>query len=72
MGNGKLRKLLFMCSFNAMKYNKGYRDLYGRIKAQGKSGKVGLIAICNKLLKQAFGILKSGKMYDENYMQNFT
>ena len=29
--------------------------------------KLALIAICNKLLKQAFAIAKSGLMYDENY-----
>jgi len=67
MGNGKLRKQLFMCSFNAMKYNKTCKDLYERITAQGKSGKIALLAICNKLLKQAFGVVKSGKLYDENY-----
>jgi len=29
--------------------------------------KLALIAVCNKLLKQAFAIAKSGLTYDNNY-----
>ena len=67
IGNQKLRNLLFMCSFNACKYNKACRDLYERIVAKGKSKKLALIAVCNKLLKQAFAIAKSGLIYDAEY-----
>ncbi|WP_431167562.1 IS110 family transposase [Tenacibaculum halocynthiae] len=67
IGNVKLRNLLFMCSFNACKYNKSCRELYQRIVAKGKSKKLALIAVCNKLLKQAFAIAKSGLIYDETY-----
>ena len=67
IGNKKLRNLLFMCSFNACKYNKPCKALYDRIVAKGKSKKLALIAVCNKLLKQAFAIAKSGLIYDETY-----
>lgn len=67
-GNGKLRNLLFMCSFNACKYNKACKALYDRIVAKGKSKKLALIAVANKLIKQAFAIAKSGLIYDENYV----
>ncbi len=67
IGNQKLRNLLFMCSFNACKYNKACKALYDRIVAKGKSKKIALIAVCNKLLKQAFAVAKSGLIYDENY-----
>ncbi|MGY6648316.1 IS110 family RNA-guided transposase [Wenyingzhuangia sp. IMCC45574] len=67
MGNGRLRNLLFMCSFNACKYNKSCKELYDRIVAKGKSKKLALIAVCNKLLKQAFAIVKSGRPYDNEY-----
>lgn len=67
IGNQKLRNLLFMCSFNACKYNKACRDLYERLVAKGKSKKLALIAVCNKLLKQAFAIAKSGLIYDNTY-----
>lgn len=67
MGNPKLRNLLFMCSFNACKYNKACKALYERIIAKGKSKKLALIAVCNKLLKQAFSIVKNGIPYDNEY-----
>jgi len=67
IGNVKLRNLLFPCSFNTCKYNKARREIYERIVAKGKSKKLALIAVCNKLLKQAFAIAKSGLVYDENH-----
>lgn len=67
VGNSKLRNLLFMCSFTACKCNKACRELYERIVNKGKSKKLALIAVCNKLLKQAFAIAKSGIEYNENY-----
>jgi transposase len=68
MGNAKLRNLLFMCSFSACKHNKACREIYQRIIAKGKSKKLALIAVCNKLLKQAFAIAKSGLPYQENFV----
>jgi len=56
-----------MCSFTACKNNKACKALYDRIVAKGKSKKLALIAVCNKLLKQAFAIAKSGLIYDETY-----
>lgn len=35
---------------------------------KGKSKKNALIAVCNKLLKQAFSIVKSSLPYDENFV----
>lgn len=68
VGNRKLRNLLFLCSFNACKYNKACRELYERIVNKGKSKKLALIAVANKLLKQCFAIAKSGRPYDETYV----
>ncbi|WP_298956397.1 IS110 family transposase [uncultured Nonlabens sp.] len=42
IGNQKLRNLLFMCSFNACKYNKACKAIYDRIVAKGKSKKTSL------------------------------
>ena len=67
MGNKRIRRLLFICSFSASRYNKACRELYNRIVAKGKSKKLALIAVCNKLLKQAFALAKSNLWYDENY-----
>ena len=67
MGNQKLRNLLFMCSFSACKYNKACKDIYERLVAKGKSKKLALIVVCNKLLKQTFAIAKSGLIYEDSY-----
>jgi len=72
MGNRELRSLLFLCSFSAYKYNKSCKDLYDRIVAKGKSKKLALIAVSNKLLKQAFAIAKSGLPYDDNFVSKLS
>ncbi len=68
VGNQKLRNLLFMCSFTACQHNKACREIYQRITAKGKSKKLALMAVCNKLLKQAFAISQSGIKYDMSYV----
>lgn len=67
MGNGHLRNVLYMCSMSAIKCNKACKELYDRLKAKGKRGKVALIAVCNKLLKQAFAIATKGHVYQADY-----
>jgi len=68
VGNKKLRNLLFLCAFSACKHNKACREIYERIVSKGKSKKLALIAVANKLLRQAFAIAKSGRPYDENFV----
>ena len=67
MGGGLIRGKLFMCSFAAKKCNAACHALYERLVAKGKNGKVALIAVCNKLLKQAFAIVKSGVPYQADF-----
>jgi transposase len=68
VGNRKLRRLLFLASFSAFRHNKACKALFERIVAKGKSKKLALIAVANKLLKQAFAIAKSGLPYDKNFV----
>ncbi len=67
-GNNQLRSLLFLSSFSAYKYNPACKALFDRITEKGKSKKLALIAVANKLLKQAFALSKSGKMFEMNYV----
>ncbi|MDF7810579.1 IS110 family transposase [Hymenobacter sp. YC55] len=67
MGGGLIRGKLFMCSFSAKKTNAACKAIYERLVAKGKNGKVALIAVCNKLLKQAFAIVKSGVPYQADF-----
>jgi transposase len=69
-GNGAIRNLLFMCSFTACEKNKACRELFSRLVEKGKSKKLALIAVANKLIKQALAIAKNGGLYNENYQMN--
>ena len=66
-GNPYIRNQLFMCSFTVCQCNAQCRSLYQRLVNKGKSKKLALIAVCNKLIKQAFSIAKSGLPYDPDY-----
>jgi transposase len=70
MGGAVLRGKLFVCSFSAKKSNAACKALYERLVTKGKNGKVALIAVCNKLLKQAFAIIKSGIPYQANFTKS--
>lgn len=67
MGSGLIRRLLFMCSFSAKRANTACKALYDRLLAKGKNSKLALIAVCNKLLKQACAIAKSGLPYQADF-----
>ena len=66
-GGKQLRNVLYMCAMNAMKTNPACKALYDRLKAKGKTGKQGLMAVSNKLLKQAFAVVKNNTLYQPNY-----
>jgi transposase len=66
-GGKNLRDVLYMCSMNAIKTNTACKVLYERLRANGKTGKQALIAVCNKLLKQVFAVVKNNSLYQPNY-----
>lgn len=68
MGMSHIRALLYVCSWSACRYNKACRELYQRLIAKGKAKKLALIAVANKLLKQAFAIATTKIKYNENYL----
>jgi transposase len=70
MGMSRLRALLYMCSWSALKYNQACKALYERLIEKGKAGKVALIAVCCKLIKQAFAIVKHNSSYQADYQKN--
>lgn len=70
-GGKQLRHILYMCAMNAMQTNRSCRELYQRLTAKGKNGKLAIIAVCCKLLRQVFGCVKNGIPYDDNYGKVF-
>ena len=69
-GMGTMRNFLFMSSFSAIRYNKACAEMYERLVAKGKPKKVALIAVANKLLKQALALAKSGASYEANFQSS--
>jgi len=65
LGMGQMRKLLYLCALSAKKYNLACQQLYQRLLEKGKAKKLALIAVANKLLKQAFAIGSSLKLYQQ-------
>ncbi len=67
MGMSEVRKCLYMAARSARKYNGTCKDLYERLRAKGKAHRQAMIAVVNKLLKQAFAIVEEGTLYEKEY-----
>jgi len=63
MGMSRIRAMLYMCSWSAKKCNETCKALYDRLVENGKAKRPALIAVVNKLLKQAFAIATQGTLY---------
>jgi len=69
MGNSQIRKLMYLCSWSAKKCNRDCKIMYDRLKEKGKPERVIKVALANKLLKQAFSIVKNQTYYTENFTE---
>ncbi len=63
MGMSNTRKILYLCSWSAIKCNAACKALYERMITAGKPKQVALIAVVNKLIRQMFAIIKTKKPY---------
>lgn len=63
LGQGRLRQLLYLCSWTAKHCNPACRALHARLKTAGKPKKVINIAIAHKLLRQAFAVATSSRPF---------
>ena len=70
MGMSRIRALLYVCAWSAKRCNKACKELYDRLLQKGRAKKQALIAVANKLLKQAFAIAISNEKYIDNYVKN--
>lgn len=70
-GDNELRSSLYVATWSAITYNHACKEFYHRLKANGKPSKKALVAVMNKLVRQAFGVVKSGKPFDNKYYLQF-
>jgi transposase len=66
-GNGSLRTALYFPAISAMRYNPPLRRFAERLRERRKSNMVIITAVMRKLLTVAYGVLKSGQLFDPNY-----
>lgn len=59
-GNSTLRKALYMASVAAIRLDGVFQDFFVRLVSQGKAKKTALVAVMHKLIRTAYGVLKSG------------
>ena len=69
-GNAELRKALYMPAVVAMRYNPIIKNFCERLTKSGKHKMCIIGAIMRKLVHIIYGVLKSGKKFDENILKN--
>lgn len=68
MGDAHMRGALYFCALSAARYNGPCRDLYQRLHARHKPGKVIVVAIMRKLLCQAYALVRKNQMFNVDYL----
>jgi transposase len=62
-----LRAILYNAAKSAKQWNTACKELYDRLRKKGKPHKVVMVAVINKLIKQAFAIVKKNVDFDNNF-----
>ena len=70
-GDTHLRSQLYIAALASIRYNAACKETFERLKAKGKSGKVAVIAIANKLIRQAFAVVTNDRPYIDGYVSAF-
>lgn len=66
-GSNSVRGLLYMCTRSAIQHNKACKDLYYRLKSNGKPHKVAAVAVMHKLIKQFYACVTFKRTFDNDY-----
>lgn len=64
LGSAHLRRLLYMPSLSAIRYNPILKAFFERLVARGKSKKAALVACMAKLLRIVYGVLVNQQPFD--------
>jgi hypothetical protein len=62
-----MRHDLYFCAVSAAKYNQQCKGMWDRMEKANKPGKVILMAIENKLIRQMHAMIMSDSLCDPNY-----
>ena len=70
-GDTYLRSQLYIAAMSSIASNSACREAFLKMKERGKAGKVALIAIANKLIRQAFAVVTNNRPYADGYVSSF-
>ena len=69
-GDSSLRSQLYVAAFASLRCNTECKACYDRLRSNGKPGKVAVIAVANKLIRQAFAVVTQEKPYVDGYISS--
>lgn len=70
-GDTHLRSQLYIAALSSLRCNTACKEMYDRLRTNGKSGKVALVAVTNKLIRQAFAVVTNNQPYIDGYVSTF-
>lgn len=68
MGGHKIRAMLYVCTWSTLRHNAQARAFWKRMKANGKPGKVIIMAMMNKMIRQMYSMVINDSMYNPNFL----
>ena len=69
-GDSSLRSQLYVAAFSSLRCNTECKACYDRLRSNGKPGKVAVIAVANKLIRQAFAVVTQEKPYIDGFVSS--
>lgn len=69
-GDSHLRSQLYVAAFSSLRCNAECKACFDRLRSNGKPGKVAVIAVANKLVRQAFAVVTQRKTYVDGFVSS--
>jgi len=70
VGSPYLRSLLYNCAKSAVQWDESSSRLYNCLRAKGSKHKSAMVAVMHKLVKYAWGVVRSGEPFRGNRVNN--
>lgn len=71
-GDTILRSQMYLAAMTAIRFNKTCKDAYEQFRQRGKSGKVAVVAIANKLIRQIVAVIQHNTPYVDGYVSQLS
>ena len=67
-GDETLRSQLYIAAWSASRHNTACKECYERLRGRGKPGKLAMMAVANKLVRQAFAVATTNTSYVDGFV----